>query len=833
MDISSLNQAVFSVHSKGRKLGHYFAHFDDWQLAPDRTMTIGDRQVTTFASCSYLGLEYEPSIIQGAQEACARYGTQTSFSRGYLSSPLYRELEEELLPTLFGSQSVVVTSSTSSAHMIAIPALIDERDAVVCDHQVHRSVDDAVTLQCARSHARKVVIRHGELDQALDVLRTLSARHRHVWLACDGIYSMYGDYLPTSFLNEVLAVAPNIRLYVDDAHGMSWAGKYGRGHFLDRIPLSERVVLTTSFAKAFGVGGGVITSGDPELVERARLVGGPYCFSGPLRPGDLGAAAASARLHLGDQLEPRQRRLASLVQRANERLRTLGVPVVVYNEVPFFFVALGRAETVYGLADRLMLDGYHASVSGFPAVPSSRGGLRVAITASHDERAVDGVIDSIAHHLPEVLHENGVSPEELERAFRKARPCLRGDEQAASDWAEIRTRMHFEVQAPTQLQTQVVESISELDPAEWDALMVDHGCISADALAMVERVFPPDAPKPEEAWSLRYVLVRDAAGEVLAAAPLTICLMKDDFVMDARVSSAIEQRRVDDPYLFTSKVISTGTMLSEGLHLHLTDGPLRREALTALTKAMVELMQTHGCGSAIFRDIPQDPANADLRDALMGLGFVPAPMPDMFIVSVTPDEAEWLRGLKKRYRGVMRKNLERADAYSVRVVGSNALTPQELEWAHSMYMAVSNKNLGLNIFPLSPAVFQGCADSPAWEFLFLHLRPEHGGPEDGRPVAFCISHHVGGAYRALVAGLDYNHLWPFKVQDASTYRQLLLQLLRRARALGKEKLHLGMGAELEKRRLGATRHAIEAFVRSDETFDAATLREFVQALGMG
>ncbi|MFO0636092.1 MAG: hypothetical protein U0168_24920 [Nannocystaceae bacterium] len=42
--------------------------------------------------------------------------------------------------------------------------LLAERDAIVIDHQTHRSVDDAITLQCARSRATKVVVRHGDLD---------------------------------------------------------------------------------------------------------------------------------------------------------------------------------------------------------------------------------------------------------------------------------------------------------------------------------------------------------------------------------------------------------------------------------------------------------------------------------------------------------------------------------------------------------------------------------------------------------------------------------------------------------------------------------------------
>src|SRR5262249_41644604 len=83
--------------------------------------------------------------------------------------------------------------------------------------------------------------------------------------------------------------------------------------------------------------------------------------------------------------------------------------------------------------------------------------------------------------------------------------------------------------------------------------------------------------------------------------------------------------------------------------------------------------------------------------------------------------------------------------------------------------------------------------------MLIRLRQEHGG--DGTPIAFG-AHFIGAHhYAPMVVGLDYDY-----VQSHGVYRQGMRQVLLRARALGAERLLLGMGAALEKQRFGA--HAL-------------------------
>lgn len=818
MDASSFRDAVFEVHEHGRNRGHYFLDAAG-ESFHGRTMEIAGRRLLSFGSCSYLGLEFDDRLVNGGAEGYRRYGSQTSYSRGYLSCPLYRELEEDLFPQIFGVPYALLLPSTSSAHHVMMPAILTEKDAVVCDHQMHRSVDDAVTLQCARSNARKVVIKHGELEKALDVLGRLSRTHQHVWFMCDGIYSMYGDYLPASFLHDVLDVAPNVRLYVDDAHGMSWAGRNGRGHFLSRFEQDERVVVVTSLAKAFATGGGVVVVQDRKLLELARLVGGPYSFSGPLRPGDLGASVASARIHLSPEIDQRQAALRQRIELANSLCDSLEIPLVIRNEAPIFFIALGRVEAVYLMAERLRDDGYHVNVSGFPAVPASRGGLRIAINAIHTEEEIRSLFSGIARHLPDVLAAVGVTREEVSEQFEDVLPAFARDERAMSRAISGLSRAHRRVE---QFQVDTFSSIAEVDGERWDALLGGLSYVDTRTLRAVERVFSPTNEKPEERWTPRYFVLRDEGG-IAAMAPAFGSVMKDDTFMSVDVSEALERERLSDPYLFTSRALVTGTLASEGEHLYLRPGPRRADALVQLTEALVAEMKAQGAKTLVIRDVHPD---KEIASVLTGQGFVPFPLIESYVVDLDwKGEAEFIGGLGTPTRRKHVRSLhEQSHLFDVHVWNERTqVDDPTLTHMHRNYLQLARRNLRINIFPLPAALLRAQLESGSWELVVLTM------PGRAMPVAWGASRHVGDDYRWLYCGIDYDG---FDIEQVSPYRQLLWQLVRRAGSLGCRRLHLGMGTGREKQRFGARVVENVAFVRADDAFRATELQEYVTRLAI-
>jgi 7-keto-8-aminopelargonate synthetase-like enzyme len=418
LEISEYLSVVESVHSEARRAGLFFQNCQDTQLN-DRNINLSGNQLLAFASCSYMGLEQHPEVINGVHQAVDSFGTQFPTSRGYMSSPLYEELEEAM-SNIFDAHALV-TSCTTLGHQIALGALVTEKDAIVLDHQAHYSVQMAAML--ARSNGAKMeLVKHGELERALEVVEKRSRTARNVYFAVDGVFSMFGDLAPIGLLHQVLDVAPNVRLYVDDAHGMSWTGKNGQGSFLSRIPFSERIVLATSMSKGFGAAGGCLLFSSAEEREWVRLCGGPLVFSIPVPPPMLGAAMASARLHLSAEIYDLQRQYRERVDLCNQLIREAELPLLVENESPIFFLKLGSPSRAFTVAQRMREEGIYVTPSVYPTVPLKRAGIRLSVTVAHSLDDIKRVIGKLAEHIPAVLRDEGVTESELDRLFERAVP---------------------------------------------------------------------------------------------------------------------------------------------------------------------------------------------------------------------------------------------------------------------------------------------------------------------------------------------------------------------------------------------------------------------------
>jgi 7-keto-8-aminopelargonate synthetase-like enzyme len=356
------------------------------------------QEVVSFATCSYLGLDRDPRLAEGAIAAIRAHGVALSASRCFVTSPLYAEADAALAE-VFG-RPVVLAGSTTLAHGAALPILVERHDVVLFDRQVHHSVQTALAALGSRG-PRCVALPHADLDALeLAVRDALAGGARRVWYAADGIYSMFGDRLDVAGLAALMARYPALYAYLDDAHGMSWCGRRGAGSLFDAGLPIDRTIIATSLAKGFGATGGVLVA----TKERIENLGPSLMFSIQLPPAVLGAIVASARLHLTDELPAMQAALAAVVDHARARFaddpaigprlqRVVGAPT------PVLYVTLGAADTVVGAAADLLASGYLVNPVAFPAVPMDAGGLRVTLTRAHTRADVDGLVAAIGEAI--------------------------------------------------------------------------------------------------------------------------------------------------------------------------------------------------------------------------------------------------------------------------------------------------------------------------------------------------------------------------------------------------------------------------------------------------
>ena len=775
---SRLLDAVEKIVATGVSLGIGRLQAEDEQL-DGRHLQIRGQRVLSFSSCSYLGLELDPRLIEATVDAVRRYGTQFSASRTYVSAPAYEELEA-MLEEIFGGP-VLTAPSTTLAHLTTLPVLVGDRDAVLLDQKVHESVQVAASLLSAQgTHLERV--RHSRVDLIESRVRDLASRCERIWYCCDGVYSMQGDLAPIPELLELRDAHEQLHLYVDDAHGTSWSGLRGCGTVLNRLRSRDRVFVAVSLNKSFAAAGGAVVFPSAESRDRVRARGGPTRYSGPIQPPMLGAALASARIHLSDALPCLQQELRERMRLRNQLAAELKLPLVSNDQTPLGYIGLGPLGVTAKLMQYLLAEGVYANPATYPAVPANASGIRFTVTRHHTLEDVRYLLERVGELLPRVLSEEGVSLEQIVRPFlpRRPRRTPRERRRAASWRCQHETAIH------------------RIGASDWDRLMTGTICFDSVGLASLEATFAC-GQRPEDRWNFHYFVVRDEDGAPVVTAYFTDALWKDDMLAPAEVSASVEKLRLEDPYHQTTRVLAAGTLLSEGDHVYLDRSRDWRRGLAILLDKLSEESRRCGAGTVVLRDLPS--GDAELDRELEAAGFSRIELDEEMNLEIDwKDQEEFLSRLSYSARRFQKRMVVPHDEnFDVEVLGpeTRAASHLELQRLRGLYENVKDRSLALNTFALPESFLPRILESAGWEVLALTLR-DSPSSEDRLPIGFVACYRHGEQYVPRVIGLDYRF-----VRSQGLYRQCIRHVVRRAEALGCRRVLLGIGAKYEKGRFGA------------------------------
>lgn len=356
-------------------------------------MVLDGRSVLNFGWGGYMGLEFDPRLIEGAVNAARSYGVQFASSRAYISSPLYRILEHKL-SELVGSE-VLVTSTMTLGHQSCMPVAIGPRELVLIDDAAHECMRQlAPTLMHKGAVVRSLP--HSDLEELRARLESGQREHPKIWYVVDGIYSMRGDCTPLKALMPLLEQYPCLHLYIDDAHAMSWTGERGTGYALRHTLHHPRTIVGLSMAKAFGAGGAFFVIPDEQLRRNIRNCGTTMLFSGPLQNPILGACIASAEVHLSGEIHDMQGELQRLLAYTRELLAKFKIEQSSAEATPIFFIEIGGENETQRLVRRLLDLGFYVNFAVFPAVPRGHSGIRFNITRSHTRAQINAFITTLA-----------------------------------------------------------------------------------------------------------------------------------------------------------------------------------------------------------------------------------------------------------------------------------------------------------------------------------------------------------------------------------------------------------------------------------------------------
>lgn len=397
--------ALFKRHiDAGREAGLIRVRIEDENLDP-AFITVAGNRLVNFGSCAYLGLNMDPRLRDAAASAIRNYGTVYSSSTVYTSVGLYTDLEQKLQKII--GAPLIVASTTTTAHLAALPSLVGSGDAVLVDNNAHASVHLA-TRVLASEGIPVLPVKHNDLGDLEATLREQSDRHRHIWYLADGVYSMVGDVAPVSGLQALLERFSNLYIYIDDAHGFGWKGLHGSGWVLSQMAWHPRLVLSFSLAKSWGSGGAVLAFGDEEMADRVLTVGGTLTFSGPLHPGELGASVAIADIHLSQEHAERQAEFLRQIDLVRDSLIAANLPVASLDQTPLWLVTVGTFGRALELCRRMKERGFFTNLAAFPAVPLSQSGIRFTNTLYHSDDQILDLVGNLSELVPEIAGETTI-----------------------------------------------------------------------------------------------------------------------------------------------------------------------------------------------------------------------------------------------------------------------------------------------------------------------------------------------------------------------------------------------------------------------------------------
>ena len=340
-------------------------------------------------SCSYLGLNRHPGIIQGAIAALQEVQTTgLSLAEVRVRLNLLVRLEDELRELFGGPVLPGVSCSALTAGILPLLAsghLTDGRPRVmVFDRLSHFSMayikpicaDEALVLTCP----------HNDLDYLEDVCK----KYPRVAYVADGAYSMGGVTALEGLLQ--LQERYGLFLYFDDSHSLSILGARGEGYVRSRLRMNPLTLVVASLAKAFGTAGGIAMLGDERMFKFLYRNAGPVAWSQNMEVPAIGASLASVAIHRSPELGERQRQLQRNIQLFDERFPT----EMAGNGLPIRKITVGEEDRAVRLSGELYQRGYYCSAVFFPIVARGEAGVRIMLRADITPEQLQRFCDTAA-----------------------------------------------------------------------------------------------------------------------------------------------------------------------------------------------------------------------------------------------------------------------------------------------------------------------------------------------------------------------------------------------------------------------------------------------------
>jgi hypothetical protein len=511
----------------------------------------------------------------------------------------------------------------------------------------------------------------------------------------------------------------------------------------------------------------------------------------------LGVDIAVAKIHLSEEITELQNYFKRRIKFCTMRLKELGLPDISEGS-PVFYIATGTPKVTFNLVKKMINSGYYMSPAIFPAVGSMQSGIRFCVNVNHTLNDIDNMLYTLKEHFESAFREEGADLAKLPRYF----PALKGQTFPS-------TVSH----ASNELNLIEYRSIKDVDREDWDSFFKGKGSFDWDGMKFLENVYT-NRSKPENTWDFYYFIVKDSDNKVVLATFFTSTLAKEDTFSKKSRSMVIEEKRREDqdPYIMTSKILTMGSMLTEGNHLYLNqNSPLWKKALGELLDTALNLKNKISAKQLIIRDFDE---NHKLQSYLLDEGYVKVDLPKANVI--TKESLQWAKDseFKNSLSSNDRRKLKKVFDYKscFEVSFANHLSSEELDEWYQLYLNIQSRALEINTFPIPKEFIEIAVVHPNWEAMRISIKAEHNNGVE-KVVAFGLTYRSENTFSPMVLGIDYNF-----VESHGLYRQAIFQLVKRASHQNIDEIFMGFTADIEKRRFGAIQVPKVAFALIDDTY---------------
>ncbi len=354
------------------------------------------REVLCFCSNNYLGLAGHAEVVEAGLNALRRFGAGTASVRFICGTFTPHLALERTIAQMLGVEAAYTFVSCWNATEAIFPTLCESTDAIVSDELNHACIIDSIRLAGAiKKVQHRLVYKHGsmgDLEARLGEARQAAGPGGLIWVVTDGVFSMEGSIADLPAIRRLCDRFSAI-LVVDDSHGTGVMGKTGRGtheHF--GMPGNSIDLFTGTLGKALGGAAGGYLAGPRDVIDMIVQRARPTLFSNALPATVAASAEAAIRIMLREP--QRVAKLRDNVAYARQKIRAAGFDVL---ESPTAIcpIIVGETAKAIAMSRRLLELGVYVIGFGFPVVPEGQARLRVQISAAHEHKHIDALVDAL------------------------------------------------------------------------------------------------------------------------------------------------------------------------------------------------------------------------------------------------------------------------------------------------------------------------------------------------------------------------------------------------------------------------------------------------------